>query len=1264
MRRIKDGRRSRNAVVRVLAAAAVFAAGLAFAVPTSLTSAAPPNPPGKLPTSSANTSFAAGSYIIDLGASTSAAGVQAKPNGLRPYGLVYNLLVEQKIPVYWVIADGKAGGNAILTPGTASADFSAFVQVDRVGPTNVSKTYKSGAFVVPAEFVTPAVTALVNNATFGSTTIVDVANQPFDAPVFDKISYWPRAVLDAQNGALAVPFYTNAGIPASSSSYVFKAPSQLNSCDDVYVMPHADPTWAVHNNLLNFNNQGGYIWGACHAPSVLEAIVNPANPAQRLNFLSNNGLVNYKNHAAGTPPYEYSSDGSDPVMQFIGRLDSATQNGSEQIFVPLPGAAPNGGWRPTTKNIVWDPTQVNVPGVTGEAGTDQARVLTYGRGFGNETNGLVQYLGGHSANKGTVGDVAAQRSYFNFVLLAGIERRPEVEMNVPEPVGAGAPSPVSATVEGGSPAYSYEWFSSCGGSFAQKTGVLTTSGGTIATTFTPPDVAVDTPCNIRLEISDNCQRVVIGAESTVVTPVADLSIEKTADDDIIANGDPLTYTLTVRNNGPGEAENVVVTDTLPFGLAFDGANPVPDGNDGNEYTWNLGDLADGAEVVITIDVTALVGGAVAVNRATVTSDTPDPDLSNNQAEVSTILINSGIEIEKIARPELLPSAGGEVVYEYFVRNTGNAPLSDVVVEDNPSCTIVWDPTTDLNGNGLLDPPLDGFPTEIWRYSCTKFVDASTPDVDSDVDGFFIQATSITPGTKQNVVRVTAVDAEGDDVAGWATATVTVAEPSIAVTKALTPAGQQPAAGGNATFTITVTNNGNVPLTDISTTDIWAGTCSVGSIPNLDLGQSYSYTCNATVPAGAQVIENWDVPPTPSNPESYEGGSGWIGSWTETGETTNPTAGTVLVNAGTAAPTLPSGYSTPNVLRMSTASGTKSIQRDVNLAGGPATLTFLYHRTNQFNNNNETLTIEAWTGADWEFVGSIGTSGQNLFDPAWSTFSAEIPQDARVANSRLRFTVTGGNANRQISLDNITIVRSVINEITVNATDLFGEPVAATDTEPVTLGTPGLSLTKTANPAAVRDGDTLTYTVTATNTGSVTQTGVVLTDPMPSGLNLVSASGTLLGKTATENWTSRSRPRTRPPIRAALAGSATGSTTRTTTRLLAATWSSTRVHSRPDTQVPTSWSTGVTRPTGCAAAWTCRGPPRPPSPSPTTGHRSSTPATATSTSNCAWTTRPASRSARSLPPASMLLTPDGRPFPGPERRTWPPTRSFASATGPT
>ena len=122
-----------------------------------------------------------------------------------------------------------------------------------------------------------------------------------------------RNVLDLKNGAIATGFFANAGIPQGSlvdpsnpPAYRFADPSQLTPCDDYFVMPHADPTYATHKQLIAFNDQGGYIWAGCHAVSVLELIrLNdaPANPLV-MNFLTDNGLKAFGSHSGGSVPYE------------------------------------------------------------------------------------------------------------------------------------------------------------------------------------------------------------------------------------------------------------------------------------------------------------------------------------------------------------------------------------------------------------------------------------------------------------------------------------------------------------------------------------------------------------------------------------------------------------------------------------------------------------------------------------------------------------------------------------------------------------------------------------------------------------------------------------------------------------------------------------------------------------------------------------------------------------------------------------------------
>ncbi len=61
------------------------------------------------------------------------------------------------------------------------------------------------------------------------------------------------------------------------------------------------------------------------------------------------------------------------------------------------------------------------------------------------------------------------------------------------------------------------------------------------------------------------------ASATVVVAnanSADMAIVKTGSPNPVTEGTPLTYTLTVTNNGPASATNVTVTDTLPSVVTY------------------------------------------------------------------------------------------------------------------------------------------------------------------------------------------------------------------------------------------------------------------------------------------------------------------------------------------------------------------------------------------------------------------------------------------------------------------------------------------------------------------------------------------------------------------------------------------------------------------------------------------------------------------------------------------------------------------------
>ena len=63
----------------------------------------------------------------------------------------------------------------------------------------------------------------------------------------------------------------------------------------------------------------------------------------------------------------------------------------------------------------------------------------------------------------------------------------------------------------------------------------------------------------------------------------------------------MTYTLKVKNTGPGDAENVVVTDALPSGMTFLSAS-APCTQSGGTVTCELGTLGSGDTETLTIKV--------------------------------------------------------------------------------------------------------------------------------------------------------------------------------------------------------------------------------------------------------------------------------------------------------------------------------------------------------------------------------------------------------------------------------------------------------------------------------------------------------------------------------------------------------------------------------------------------------------------------------------------------------------------------------------
>src|SRR5262249_41336079 len=118
------------------------------------------------------------------------------------------------------------------------------------------------------------------------------------------------------------------------------------------------------------------------------------------------------------------------------------------------------------------------------------------------------------------------------------------------------------------------------------------------------------------------------AQTTVqAAAAADLAITKSAPA-TVTPGQLFTYTLSVHNGGPSHATGVVVSDTLPAGVAFVSATTGCVNSSGT-VTCTVGALANGADSTAMVVVTEPLATGTVTNAASVSGSPADPNAVNN-----------------------------------------------------------------------------------------------------------------------------------------------------------------------------------------------------------------------------------------------------------------------------------------------------------------------------------------------------------------------------------------------------------------------------------------------------------------------------------------------------------------------------------------------------------------------------------------------------------------------------------------------------------
>ncbi len=115
--------------------------------------------------------------------------------------------------------------------------------------------------------------------------------------------------------------------------------------------------------------------------------------------------------------------------------------------------------------------------------------------------------------------------------------------------------------------------------------------------------------------------------TTQVASTADLSLAMSVNQRIPNLNQPVTITLTVRNDGPAQATNVVVRDRLPDNLAFISGSGIT--ANGTELTGNIASLDPGAIATLSFVARSVAEGTYR-NAAEIAQASPsDPDSQPN-----------------------------------------------------------------------------------------------------------------------------------------------------------------------------------------------------------------------------------------------------------------------------------------------------------------------------------------------------------------------------------------------------------------------------------------------------------------------------------------------------------------------------------------------------------------------------------------------------------------------------------------------------------
>lgn len=177
--------------------------------------------------------------------------------------------------------------------------------------------------------------------------------------------------------------------------------------------------------------------------------------------------------------------------------------------------------------------------------------------------------------------------------------------------------------------------------------------------------------------------------SVVPEPLVDIFVTKTVDELIPEVGQEIVFTVTVGNDGPSDATNVVVTDILASGYQLVNAVPSTGTYNATNGSWVVGSLPNGSSETLAITVDVLQTGNY-TNTAELTNvaenDVDSSPNNNNEVEddqqtVEPIVVPVADLLLRKSVNQLSPFVGQDVIFTINITNLGPSDATGVEVLD-------------------------------------------------------------------------------------------------------------------------------------------------------------------------------------------------------------------------------------------------------------------------------------------------------------------------------------------------------------------------------------------------------------------------------------------------------------------------------------------------------------------------------------------------------------------------------------------------------